>query len=620
MSLPIISQTTLAIDAITAAWTPGPVFMAESDTLEVVSVGPVSYGTPGETYSFPEGTYSPGTDPAHADDPGSVLPYSGFEGGAAAFTVGDTAPMSLACLVLPDGQTPNFGANCYSVPQVLVIGRDTTFSPADLAAAGADNPETLYRLWFVFNDETTAFSDNSGSFAVTVTRYGEIAMSLGLTSLLRPQFVQESSWGTNAACTRQWNWLTSDGFKCDPEQKKEQSGQPGYKYATRSELVTESAKVSGKGKFDYEGFGYVEASATCVPVTTTVSTGVYQHVFDSSLFSPDTVQSYTVEAAGAIGGSDRAYKVNGLVWAGYKISTEREKSPDLSVTGYARALQDAITPSTGQNAVFTVTQAGSATGGAFILLFDNQPVSVAYNAAASVVQTAIQALGGIWASATVAGSTGGPYTVTNTGGIPIQLPSVNYAGLTGGTTPTVTVAQTSAGGMKIQTNQLVQAGDLGVSFAASLIGLDNAATAIVNEFKTDIDIAERTTLVYRQNLTDVGPGAIVEKKADDQKHSISLTMAYDSTVSNFISNSKSSTGMYIRLQWIQGGQTPVQFVSGYSRTITMDVYGIPTWKSNTDSAGNIRSVELDIELLIDTTGNFFRRVTIQNDVASYTAT
>jgi hypothetical protein len=528
--------------------------------------------------------------------------------------------MSLACLVLPDGVIPAFGANCYSAPQVLVLGRDTTFTPTQLAAAGATNPEILYRLWFVFNDETTAFSDNSGSFAVTVTRYGVTQMSLGLSSLLRPQFVQESSWGTNAACTRIWNWMTNDGFKCDPEQKKEQSGTAGFKYMTRSELVTESAKVSAKGKFDYEGFGYVEASATCVPTVTTLTSGVYQHVFDSSLFSPDTIQSYTVEAAGAIGGSDRAYKVNGLVWAGYKISTEREKSPDLSVTGFARALQDAITPSTGQNAVFTVTQAGSATGGSFNLLFDNVAVNVAYNASAATLQTAIQALGGIWASATVTGSAGGPFTVTNTGGIPIQLPSVNYSGLTGGTSPTVTIAQTTAGGMKIQPVQLVQAGDLGVAFATSLAGLDNASTAIVNEFKTEIDIAERTMLVYRQNLTDVGPGAIVEKKADDQKHMVSLTMAYDATVASFIANSRTSTGMYIRLQWIQGGQTPILFSGSYSRTITMDVFGIPTWKSNTDSAGNIRSVDLDIELLIDTTGNFFRRTTIINDVPSYTAT
>ena len=147
-------------------------------------------------------------------------------------------------------------------------------------------------------------------------------MALPYSSLLRPQFVQESSWGTNAACTRMWNFIENGQFKCDPEQKTEASGTAGLKYPTRHELITESAKVSAKGKFDYKDFGYVESSATGLPAVTTLTTGVYQHVFDSSLFNPDTIQSYTVEAAGAPG--DRAYKVNGLVWAGYKVTSERE--------------------------------------------------------------------------------------------------------------------------------------------------------------------------------------------------------------------------------------------------------------------------------------------------------
>jgi hypothetical protein len=67
--------------------------------------------------------------------------------------------------------------------------------------------------------------------------------------------------------------------------------------------------------------------------------------------------------------------------------------------------------------VKTVTITGTPTGGTFTLTFNGQTTSgIAYNAAASAVQSALVALSTVGAgNATVSGSAGGPYTVTFTG-------------------------------------------------------------------------------------------------------------------------------------------------------------------------------------------------------------
>lgn len=100
----------------------------------------------------------------------------------------------------------------------------------------------------------------------------------------------------------------------------------------------------------------------------------------------------------------------------------------------------------------TATINGSPTGGTFTLSSGgNTTTALAYNAAAATVQTAVRAFGGIFATVTVTGSGGGPYTIT----FPDATSNVSAAAapfsadgslLTGGTSPSVTIAATGAGG------------------------------------------------------------------------------------------------------------------------------------------------------------------------------
>lgn len=101
-------------------------------------------------------------------------------------------------------------------------------------------------------------------------------------------------------------------------------------------------------------------------------------------------------------------------------------------------------PVAGTAEVQTVTVTGGPTGGTFTLTYSGQTtVPIAYNAAASVVQTDLNNLSNL-DGVTVTGAAGGPYTVTFplAMGNPAQMTADGTA-LTGGTTPGVNVATTT---------------------------------------------------------------------------------------------------------------------------------------------------------------------------------
>jgi len=103
------------------------------------------------------------------------------------------------------------------------------------------------------------------------------------------------------------------------------------------------------------------------------------------------------------------------------------------------------------NEAQTATITGAPTGGTFTLTWNGQTTAaIAYNAAASAVQSALEALTNIEpGDVSVSGSAGGPYTVTFKGrfaGEDVAAMTASGASLTGGTSPGVTIATATAGG------------------------------------------------------------------------------------------------------------------------------------------------------------------------------
>lgn len=97
--------------------------------------------------------------------------------------------------------------------------------------------------------------------------------------------------------------------------------------------------------------------------------------------------------------------------------------------------------------VQTVTVTGTPTGGTYTLSGNgNTTAAIAYNAAAAAVQAAIRALGGAYAAVNVTGAAGGPYTLTYERGLgDVAQLTLGTNSLTGGTSPTVAFATSTAG-------------------------------------------------------------------------------------------------------------------------------------------------------------------------------
>lgn len=108
-----------------------------------------------------------------------------------------------------------------------------------------------------------------------------------------------------------------------------------------------------------------------------------------------------------------------------------------------------LTPSEVQ----TVTITGGPTGGTYTLTFSGQTTAaIAYNATAAAVRTALEALSNVEVGDVTTGGgphPGTPITVTFGGqysGTDVAQMTASAVGLTGGTTPAVTVTTTTAGG------------------------------------------------------------------------------------------------------------------------------------------------------------------------------
>lgn len=126
------------------------------------------------------------------------------------------------------------------------------------------------------------------------------------------------------------------------------------------------------------------------------------------------------------------------------------------------------------NSVQTINIVGTPTGGSSVWSIGGNNITVAFNAAGSTVQTAIQALGGIFAAVTVTGTAPGPYTLTfpavgsvQTASAPV---SVNQTGLTGGTAATSKATVVAGGQGAIDSTLRAIGGDW--SQAAYGVGMD----------------------------------------------------------------------------------------------------------------------------------------------------
>lgn len=189
---------------------------------------------------------------------------------------------------------------------------------------------------------------------------------------------------------------------------------------------------------------------------------------------------YTLE----VGDSGNIYTMPGALMSELTIKGDFD-ADDGDWTGQANFIGTKKAAVSASNEVQTVTVTGTPGGGTFKLSYLGVETSaLAYNETAANVQTALRALSTIGAgNVTVTGVDGGPYTVTFISGLAgtdVALLVLSTNSLTGGSSPSVTIAEsTRGGGATILANRTVEKiGMATTAVAVDVLGGTIGATAV----------------------------------------------------------------------------------------------------------------------------------------------
>lgn len=211
----------------------------------------------------------------------------------------------------------------------------------------------------------------------------------------------------------------------------------------------------------------------------------------------------------------------GLVTTTYQVGNKQWMRDVIGETPNV-TLDIALFTQGNTNEVQTVTVTGSPTGGTFTLTYAGQTTAaIAYNAAASAVQSALVALSNIGASdVTVTGT--GPYTV-NFGGTlgnqNVAAMTASGASLTGGSSPGVTIATPTAGVTGHYPNGYIPSGTaIGKVTATGLFGPYDDSAGDGREVCYGLTFADVTAVRANGSVaTYVGTGAFVRGSVNQSK-------------------------------------------------------------------------------------------------------
>ncbi len=176
--------------------------------------------------------------------------------------------------------------------------------------------------------------------------------------------------------------------------------------------------------------------------------GTYKRLFYGEDYT-DTTTTFTLEDATSAPSGSTIRVVYGSETAATYPQTVHQNVSVKPAAVRGKDIDVYVGTPTGTEEVQTLTLTG-ATGGTFTLTFDGETTStIAYNASAATVQTALRALSNLdTADVAVTGSNGGPYTITFGGAyvnMDVEAIVPDGTSLTG-TTPTAVIVTTTPGG------------------------------------------------------------------------------------------------------------------------------------------------------------------------------
>lgn len=320
----------------------------------------------------------------------------------------------------------------------------------------------------------------------------------------------------------------------------------GSKAATVTIPRKEYSEGSIDGVLAFNDLCYLLSCLLCTPVITTPdgATNTRRWTFTPANFGPDAPKSLTVEKGSSAG----AERIPGVVVNGLTININ---DTDAKVTG--SILGRLTTPGArmSTNEVQTITI--SAEGGTFKVTYSGQQTAgIAYNAAASTVQTALAGLSSIGTGNVLVTKEGAVYTVEFTGTLgqkSLALMTTDPASLTGGA-GTAVVAQVTDGGLPTDIDAVVvMPKNTSIYVADSEAELDALTGLLQKCLEAEIAITDRFSPLMTINAAEPSFAATVEKPPT---LSGKLVVEYDSVGAAMMENLRDAETKFCRIVISQG--------------------------------------------------------------------
>lgn len=361
------------------------------------------------------------------------------------------------------------------------------------------------------------------------------------------QFGPETVAGTQVAATKKMQSI----MVTPKAGLASQTGVPqGAKLPVSFALTEEWADWSGNlATPSYGEMTYLYASAlgNASPVALGTAGG-QTWTFSSNAYAPDVRKTFTIEHGSS---ADARYGTYGIVTAlGLKIT---RKAITGTVSFQSQLINEGftLTSLTQTAAVRTYTTTGVPTGGTFTLTVTGTgfaPITtapIAYNATAAAVAAAINLAAGF----SICIATGGPLptaVVVTFGGAQGDVVATHADSLTGGASPAVSIATTTAGvnvypefPMYPLQSQLT---DIYIDSSAAALG----TTVMARVFELDVNWANLVAPFFPIRSTTTSFGGQAET---EQQNPIVLTVQADSAGRAYLTNNfRKGVAMFIRSQ------------------------------------------------------------------------
>lgn len=396
--------------------------------------------------------------------------------------------------------------------------------------------------------------------------------------------------------------LNGFGVTVSPTVETDPFAPPGALIPALTLVNDDFAEGSMEGRVDFNGLAFVLAGLFGEPTITSLGGGAYQWDWSWNGRKPLKPVSYTMH----YGFAESVDVVAGWIFNTLEISGGRADGFDVSGDGFGKAPTVGTLMGGMTNEVQTLTITGTPTGGNYKLTFQGEQTgNIAWNATAGAVKTALEALDSIApGDVDTAGGAhpGTPITVTFKGsysGVNVSQMTADSTGLTGGTSPTVTVTTTTPAADAAVDIPAVPAGAVmgNVYLDTTWAGL--GGSQLLYAYEMGLNIGERMERVRPINKSRSSDSVI---DMSDQEHMITLMLGRNAVADAQLSKLRNGVASFVRCEWegniISGSD---RYLFQTDACITYQEAGEP------DDLDGVHAREYSGRITIDgTTGNALR--------------